>query len=307
MRVVNDKKNENTAHPELNLFAIVTYSVLTALGMTTLFFAPLPLMVAHERMEEPWPKLTALFGAVLALTYLEVPVGMVATLFVFSLFVADKVKRETNFWTLIGQSALLALFLGAASIFANAYQHGIKPLVYWSDLTQVTVESLQSMLQSSSPNMAAPNSFDWPALKDMLFYQGPFLLMSAGMISAWLSLGVAVHLEWLPSTKRFSGEALRGLRLPSWIALAFVTTLVGSFFSLAGWQHLLGGASRLFATLLFIQGCAIFSTALAQKAVSVRVRTLFYSLAIVFGFYAVIGMGVAGPWFSRKKGKEKTL
>src|SRR5580693_7719165 len=111
MRVLNDRE-EQTEPSELGFFSIASYALLTAVGIATVIFGPLPMIVGHMRLSDPWPKVAALLGALIALTFLEVPAPLVVMTFIFGLFVADGVWKETAFWKLVRDAALLALGMG---------------------------------------------------------------------------------------------------------------------------------------------------------------------------------------------------
>ena len=78
---------------------------------------------------------------------------------------------------------------------------------------------------------------------------------------------------------------------------------IGAFFGSQQVQHIFGGAFRLAGAVMFIQGCVSLSQLLARRMVQARSRTLIYSVAILLGFYVLMGMGVISPWLFRKKEK----
>ena len=71
-------------------------------------------------MSDPWPKVSALLGAVLALALLDVPLPFVVLIFVFGLFVSDTFGRVSSFWKLLGLAFLVAVGLGIGSLITGA-------------------------------------------------------------------------------------------------------------------------------------------------------------------------------------------
>ena len=145
-------------------------------------------------------------------------------------------------------------------------------------------------------------------MRAILFYEGPFLYLSAALLSVWLSVGVVAHMGWLPSDHPLSSEGLRRLRLPRWASFVFLVLFVAAFSSPIKFQYLFSGFFRLAGALMFIQGCVFLSEMLSRKLIQPRARTFIYSAAILIGFYALMGVGAVSPWIlrNRKKVEERS-
>jgi hypothetical protein len=298
VRVINDR-DEKSAQSELGFFAIAAHALFTSLGIATVVLAPLPMIAAHERLPEPWPKVTALFGALLALAYIQVPVHAVVTGFIFGLFVSDSVKRLVPLWPLLSWCMLVAAVLGLSSVAFASYSSGLKPLDFW---TGYWSEALIQLKKSVPPESI--QTIDWPALQTFFVHESPFVYVSWSMLSAWLSVGIAAHLGWLPPEHKLSGASLRALRLPRWLSIVFVVIFGAALISdssLGNLDFLFLGLFFILGTLMFIQGCISLSDILSRRVVSPAVKTFLYSIAIIPGFPALMGVGVMSPWFFRRK------
>ncbi len=126
-------------------------------------------------------------------------------------------------------------------------------------------------------------------------------MLSGAILSFWLSVGVAAHLGWFAPGHAVSAASLRALRLPGWVSLGFVALFVVTMRAGAGGAGYWGGGFRLVGALVFIQGCVLLSSLMDARQVAPRIRTLVYLVSILLGFYALVGMGVVGPWFFRKQ------
>lgn len=297
MRVVNDR-DEKTESQDLGFFSVAAHSILCAFGMSTGFFSPLPMIGAHMRLGDPWPKVAVLGGALIALSVIQVPVSAVVLLFVFGLYVSDAIWRETSFGRLFFGATLVAGSAAAAAFVVSAELSQSGLWQHWNFI----VDSLISNLESLQKNLQVDVGFDSAKYKNEILYEGPFLYISAMLYSMWASLGLAAHLGWVPEGHPYSASSLRQLRFPVWVSLAFLATYLGGVFvAQEPIRHVCAGVSRLLGVLMFVQGCIYLSEMLARKMVRPRVRSLIYSISIVFGFYAVVGIGIVSPWFLRKQ------
>lgn len=301
MRVVNDK-NESAETSEVGFSALLTHILLTGLGVATVLLGPLPMILSHLKLNEPWPKVAAVGGALIALLVLEVPMPAVLVAFVFGLFIADNIVKEIPFWKLLSQAVLISALLGAGALFFSASIERSEVLVYWGTFVDGIITQVKESVQSEQ-------SVEWSVIRGLLFYEGPFLYLSFAVISFWLSVGLAAHLGWFKEKHAFSAGSLRNLKLPVWVSFIFVGLFISTFLETRGAHFLLGGSFRLVGSLMFIQGCICLSRFLELRGIrSGLVRTLTYLFAILFGFYAVIGMGVVSPWFfKRGSGKLANL
>ncbi len=293
MFVVNDKK-ETEQPPELGFFAVISHSMLSALGITSVFLGPLPMILSQLRLAQPWPRVTALFGAVLALAVLRAPVGPVLATFVFGLVVAEAVAAGDSFWKVLGKTVFLSAGLGGLGLLAAARMEGVAALPYWGQVVDGVVAQLKTAVTVDA-------AFQWDAVRAILFYEGPFLVLSGAILSFWLSAGVAAHLGWFEEGHALSAPSLRQLQLPSWVSAGFVVLFVYTMKAGAGGAGVWGGVFRLVGALVFIQGCVVLSNLMNLRQVAPRIRTFVYLVSIFLGFYALVGMGVMGPWFFRRR------
>lgn len=299
MRVVNDKQ-EKTEPSELGFFSIAAYAILSAFGIASVILGPLPMILAHVRLADPWPKVTALLGAVIAVTFLEVPLPLVMMTFVLGLFIADGVWKETGLWALVRNASLAAAVLALLLLTVLAQVEKTTPAAYWSSLVGSVIGQLQTALKPDG-------DFKWDVMKAKLLYQGPFLYLSAVILSLWFSVGIAAHLGWFESGHRFSADSLRELRLPAWITLPGFALYLATFAGGAAAHPVLGGLAQIFGALLLIQGLVCLSVGLARFAVPSRARTLIYVVSIVVGFYILIGAGALGPVLLSSSFRTKKL
>lgn len=298
MRVLNDKE-EKTEPSELGFFTMIAHTLFSAVGISTLLFAPLPMVVAGTRLEEPWPKIAAVAGAVLAILFFDMPPSLVILAFIFGVFVADGVAREEGLWKLVRNAGLLATVIGAVILLFSALLARTTPAAEWASLIDAVIARLREAVSAQA-------AVKWDDLRTALLYEGPFLYLSVAIASLWLSVGFASHMGWLSENRSYSGAGLRLSLLPMWASLAFVGLFcAATLLSVSPGQYIVGGAYRVAATLMFIQGCLCLSEMMNRRAARPRVRTLVFSLAVVVGFYAVVGMGVMGPWLLRKQRIQK--
>jgi len=300
MRVLNDRdeKSSETA-PELGFLAVAAHSIYTALGILTMVLGPLPMLVAQFRLTEPWPKVAALLGAVIALTVLQVPMIVVLVMFVLGLFAADAAAREMPIGKLLVASVALSIALGLVAFFVSAQLSRVGLSEYWTQVTQRVADHVETVQKAVPSSQAA----DPVVMREAILQGLPWFLVSAMLLSLWLSIGTAAHIGVFPETHAYSGPNLRKFRFPTWLSLGFLALLVADISGLTAGQHWVGGVFILLGSLMFIQGTLLLSEILARRLVRPRARTLVYSVAVVAGFYAVMGMGVITPWFMRKKNR----
>lgn len=295
--IISNDKPEQEQPPELGFFAMFSHALLSALGISSILLGPLPMILSALKLEQPWPRITSLLGAVLALVVLRAPVGPVLATFVFGLVVAESASAGENFWKLLTKAVLLAAGMGALGLFLAARFEGASPLPFWGQLVDSVIAQLKTAVSGDA-------SFQWDAVRALLFYEGPFLLLSGAVLSLWFSVGAAAHLGWFGEGHELSADRLRELRLPPWFSVAFVALFVLLVSGVAGRFGYLGGVFRLLGSIVFIQGCVALSNLMAVRQIAPRVRTLIYTVSILVGFYAVVGMGVMGPWLYRKRGNR---
>lgn len=296
MRVLNDT-SERRAPERPEGVALIAYTGLAMLGFVgatsalTVLFAPLPLLLAHLRLPEPWPKVTALAGATLAVLGWEVPVGMAIVLFASGLAFADGVRQGKPFWPIALRSVVLALAIAGLLLVAEAHRLALSPAGYWSAAVDRVLEAYDSL-----PQMAGMIGRE--ALRLLLLYEAPFLLSSGVLLCLWISLGLAAHLRWIPVGHPLSAEGLRAMARPAALTVGFATLFVGRLWFPAPWSHAIEGAVLVGSVALFIQGCVVLSGFLARKNVAPPARTLLWCVGVTVGSYVLLGLGAAGPWLA---------
>jgi hypothetical protein len=297
MRLINDKE-EKSELSEHGFVAIASQSVFSALGLLTALFAPLPMIAAHLRFQEPWPKITSVLGALLAISVLPMAPSVVILLFVFGLFVADEMAKGVAFWRLIWGAIAVAIVTAFLIIVASAFLTQQPVNLFWGSLVDRLAEQIQSM---PSLLMMSPPGTKKEIIRDLIFHEGPFMYLSAMLLSLWFSLGLAAHLNWIPEAHSFSGASLRKIRLPYWASLGFGLSLFGDNLGLSGWGHLFGGAYSLCGTFMYIQGTIWLSEMMARAELRPLVRAVIYSVSFFPGYYLLMVMGALAPWFLRRK------
>jgi hypothetical protein len=291
MRVVNDRE-EKSEPSELGILQVFSYALFCAAGISTVVFCPVPMILAHLRLSDAQAKLSGLLGAVIALTFLEIPMNIVVLTFIFGLFVADGVAKQRGFWKLLAAVGGLAVVsvLGMLAIQAFSEQTALLP--YWRDLVHAAIDQLQKGVQTSG-------ALDWAQLENLLFYEGPFLFVSVGLLSFWFSVGLIAHLGGFAEGHAYHAENLRRQRLSGWVWLVFVAAFAATLTGPEWFQRVASGIVRISGALLFIQGCMTLSSVMHRRQVRSRVRTLVYSLSVVFAFYALVVVGLLSPWVGR--------
>lgn len=251
------------------------------------------MLVAGLRLADPWPKVAAIFGAVIAILLFEISPALVTATFVFGLYVSDGVTRKVPFWQMVAKAALLALALGGAALVLLSAWNRAGIWETWSNQVHLSVAQIQTLMQGDGAPFAE--------LETMLLFEGPFLLVSAALISLWLSIGLVSHVGLLEENSAYDGTALRALRLPTWVSFSFLGLFFLMLLPVSSFQQLASGVYRLVATVFFIQGTVCLAHLLDAKKVSHRARTFVYVFAVMIGFYVLVGLGALSPWILRKK------
>jgi hypothetical protein len=139
---------------------------------------------------------------------------------------------------------------------------------------------------------------DWLLLEKVFLYEAPFLLAALCWMSCWISFGLAIHFRLLGETAVFFGKNLRKSLRGSFLAVAFA----GAAYAVAILVPLpfyLAGSLRLSGCFLAVLGTVCLSDILNRRKVSKNGRTWVYALSVLFGFYALVALGVVSPWYFR--------
>lgn len=290
MRLLNDK-SEEASEQKRDPFEILVHATLCGLGLATVILGPLPIIFAEARLVQPWPKVTAVAGALIALLLFSSFPLMTGFSFVLGVFVADSVQRRVDFWPLLYRCIALAIGMAVSYIGIYSWQQQISIFQSWPQL----IQTLITYTQLSVPSTLSVN---WDALLKTLIKQGPFLYLSLVLLCVWLSLGIAAHLGWQSSNSQYNGSALRALKMPSWLSLLFLSIFIPSLLlkEVGNWvmTHAL---LEVGGVLMFIGGCIQMSRWMFSARVPSFLRTLLYSVTISLGPYILIGLGVLAPCF----------
>jgi hypothetical protein len=296
MRLVNDKQETNEVKT-VDIFALISQMFLVSVGIATWVFSPMVMVLSHCRFTNPWSKVAGLGGAVLALLFLEVPLSQVVIGFVLGLFVADSLSRQVKPFQLLSQSLAVALVTALGCLFWASLTENIKVGEFWAKWVVELIEKLKT-------THALEGTINWSLVKDLVLYEGPFLYLSAVLLSIWIAVGSAAHFGWIKEeSNRYSASSLKGITIPRWLNLAFAVSFALTLFVTSDYQYLVGGLFRVLSGFMFVQGSVCLSILLAQRGVRHSVRTLIYCVAVLLGFYALVGMGVMSPWILRKRGR----
>ncbi|MBI4404688.1 MAG: hypothetical protein HY537_11030 [Deltaproteobacteria bacterium] len=299
MRILNDNGRQRES-PQMGFLPLLSHSLSSALGIGTVIISPFPMILSHLRLPEPWPKITGLVGAALALTVLEVPLALVALLFVFGLYVADTVARGPQLWRLIIYVGLLSVVLGSLEVVTLSLLSHSNILVFWKGMINGLLDQLQMIVPKTDNKIAS----SFVELRSLLYYQGPFLFVSSAIFSVWLSVGMAAHLGWFPADHSLCSERLRKTRISIWVSSLFVVFFAAKTVAQGPWLHYCEGLFRVISTIVFIEGCIVLSSFFAARPA--RLRTLVYVFTMVFtaivGFFPVASLGAFSPWYFRKRG-----
>lgn len=291
MNIHNDRAQNETV-PQLDPFQLLTVALFAGLAMSTFVLCALPLLYAESRFPQPWPKIVGLVGAALAVFALEAPIPWVAVAFSMGLVFSDQVQKGKNLWGALGSAVLVAIGISLVLFFFQMNIQGGEPLTFWRDLVHSLVTEVQGSFKSDT-------AADWALLEKLIYEEAPFLVGGLAFVSAWLSLGAAVHFGWGPGEPPLASAQLRdSLELPVWLsALATAAFFVSLVVPL---PFYVSGIARFLCCLLFMQGTLFLSSALARRNVARGRRTWVYGISVVFGFYALIVLGMVRV-FKRKK------
>ncbi len=301
MNIINDNKKEAVV-TALDPFAIFTLVLLAGAAFSSFFLAPLPLLSAQWRLPNPWPKAVAVLGSVVAVVVLETPVPWAIVAFVLGVVFADQAHTQKSLWRALNTSVAAAFLAAIGLLVLHSQMNQMGPLIYWQSFVHTLVESVQVSVQSGF-------QMDWPVLESLLVHQGGFFLVGLCLISCWVSLGTASHFGWLKPGKRLSGSVLRKqMRLSPAIAV-FASGLYIVAFSFPVPFYILG-LTRIVGCVLFIHGTVCLSDILSRRKMPKGPRTWIYVLSVLFGFYALLALGVVSPWYFRaakSQGPESVL
>jgi hypothetical protein len=289
MNVLNDKTKETA--PEIDFFHIATLVLFAGAAGATFLLAPLPVLIAQWKLPEPWPKVVALLGAVVAVFILEAPVPWAAVAFVLSIVFADLIKSKKGLWHSLASSTLAAVVSAFVIFLFFSRIDKSAPLAFWKDLVHKLVLQAQTSLQSGV-------QVDWLMIEKVFLYESPFLLAALCWMSCWVSFGLAIHFRLLGEPAAFFGKNLR----KSVRGSVFAVCLAGGAYAAAILVPLpfyLAGSLRLSGCFLAVLGTVCLSDILNRRKVSKNGRTWVYVLAVLFGFYALVALGVVSPWYFR--------
>ncbi len=290
MNILNDTPRKETA-PPLDPFRVITLALFAGAAMSTFLLAPMPLLLAGWRLPEPWSKVVGLGGAAIALLVLEAPMPWVAVAFSMALVFSDQVNRQKPLWGALGMSVLVSLLVAVGVFFFQVRLAHESPMPFWRDFIHALVTEMQTFFEGKS-------GVDFALLEQTLYQQAPFLLAGLAFVSSWISLGAAAHFGWVHPEKGPSSRTLRAsMQLPAWFSvLASFSFLASILFTLPFYA---AGVVRFLGCLLFMQGTLCLSDILSRRRVSRAGRTWVYVLSVVFGFYALLALGVISPWYFR--------
>lgn len=292
---MNDRQDQSEP-AEFPLLLIAGFGLFAAFGIASVLLAPVPMILAHLRLSEPWPKLAAVTGAILAIALLTAPPILVLVGFTIGLFVADSVAQERSFPRIASTTLALAATVMLVTALLLAQLKGQSLGDFWVTRVERVVEILKVGLQL--PKEAAP------AFQGLLLKEGPALLMGSFLMSLWLSIGLCAHAGWFPPEHPCSGNSLRKLRLPGWVAVLFVGTFLGAQLAPGIPGGLCAATARFLSFVFFVQGAAFLSLIFENRRVRPRIRTILYAL-MVPGFLPVAAIGVVGSWFLVKRLEDK--
>jgi len=288
VRVLNDNNEQRTEVPEVNFSEVFFWGLLSAIGFSSLLLAPLPVIVAHLRLTDPWSKVATLLGALVGLLYFELPIWTVAFEFVFALIAADLISREKSLWWVLGLPVALGVAVFCGSLTVMSAQKGVPVLAFWNQLVADWAIQLKAALPSQT-------TVQWDVISTLLAEQGVFLLMGILFLSLWLSIGLLAHFNAFPAGHRLGGQELRKQIAPKWLSLGFV-----AFFLLGilNWPFgpLFLEVFRVFSTVMFIFGTCAVSRVLSRRHVLGPIRSAVYLVSVMLGFYVVVGLGFVSPW-----------
>lgn len=299
MRVLNDTPPPRSSPERPEPLAVVAYTGLATLGFVgatsalTVLFAPLPFLMAHLRLPEPWPKVAGLAGAVLAVLGWEIPVGLAVVFFVAAIAFGDGVREGRGFWAIALRSVALSLAAAGLLLLAESHRMGMTPGAYWNGAVDRVLT-----LYDGIPQMTGMIGKE--AFRSLLLYEAPFLMGAGVLICLWVSLGLAAHLRWIPDDHPLSAGGLRGMARPAAVTAGFAALFVARLWLPEPWSHVAEGAVLMTSVALFIQGCLVVSGFMARRNVAPPARTLLWCGAVTVGSYALLGLGAISPWLPER-------
>ncbi len=295
MRVLNDNNEQRTEVPQVNFSEVLFWGLLSGFGFSSMLLAPLPVIVAHLRLTDPWSKVATLLGALIGLLFFELPVWTVAFEFAFALVAADMISREKSLWWVLGLPVAFGTAVAGGALLVFASQRGMPVLEFWRQL----VNDWTLQLKTAVPQTPV----QWDVITSLLTEQGGFLLIGLLFLSLWLSIGLLAHFGAFPAGHRLGGQELRKQIAPKWMSLGFV-----AFFLLGilNWPFgpLFLGVFRVFSTVMFIFGTCAISRGLNRRRVLTPIRSAVYLVSVMLGFYVVVGLGFVSPWTRRFLAEE---
>ncbi len=295
MRVLNDNQSK-TETPQISFSEVIFWSLLCAIGFSSLFFAPLPVIIAHQRLTDPYSKLAALLGAVVGLLYFELPVWTVASEFVFSLLAADLILRKKGLWAVLLTPVAVVTTVGILGLSLLASQKGVAVPAFWNEL----IVGWTGQMKAAVPTQTV----QWDLITSVLAEQGHFLFVGFVLLSLWISVGVAAHFDALPGDHHLSGAELRKQVPSKWLSLGFLL-----FFGLGFFNWKLGplflGFFRILSAVMFVFGTCALSRFLSRRKLVGPLRSSLFVVSVLLGFYVVVGLGFVSPWAHTFLGEEK--
>lgn len=281
MRVLNDRKDEQEASG-VEGFSVMFYTIMSAIAVATPAFAPLPLFAAHARLAEPWPKVVALGGALVALCFLGEPMPAVVIGFVFGLVASDFAARGSSLIQLFIAAIGSALLVGLMLLNFKAGQHQLTMAQEWQGVTDVLVGSYEKVRASITPTWKATQDY-----RGLVQSQGPIFLAGLFAFALWICVGFTAHFGWWKSPHPYSAENLRNLRLPMWLSLAFVGSLL--------WGAQATSLQFFLAVLMVMQGTILLSQWFSREKISPWRRALLYTFGVTVGLGVLAGLGTVAP------------
>ncbi len=303
MRLDNDRPVEQQT-PAPDFFSVLSFGVLCGLGIVSFLFSPLAMLWAHTRMVEPWPKLAAVIGAVVAIAVFNQSPAVVVLSFVYGLVCADTIIRGISRPVGFLRVVAVGMTITTLVIVFLARMENLDPWAFWVRQVSDTVDALAIQWQQSS---AEP--MDWNAWKQIFIHEGPFQYVALLLLTFWFAVGAGAHFGWTESPNPWSANNLKAMPLLKSASFVFLGLfVVVAFRIIPGLSGLLG----IGRAWMFVQGSVVLSKWLGLRNLTRPQKTLAYCLGIFPGFYALIGLGVigpwlVGPWFKLRSGlKEKT-
>lgn len=295
MRVVNDKQQQGTDIPQVSFSEVVFWSLLCAIGYSSLFFAPLPVIVAHVRLTDPWSKLAALLGAVVGLLYFELPIWTVAFEFVFSLLAADLILREKGLWMVLFAPVAVVGTMAASGVALLSSQRAVPVPQFWTELVASWIAQMK---------VAVPETpIDWNVMTTLITEQGHFLFLGFLLVSLWISVGLISHMGALPAGHNLVSSQLRKKVSPKWFSAVFVALFALGMLKwpLSPWFI---GFFRLVSAVMFVFGTCAISRVMSRRKLMGPVRSAIYVVSVLLGFYVVVGLGFVSAWAHSFLGEE---